>query len=88
MNSLLIYIGGATSLIWGISHLLPTKNVVKDFGPITKDNQRILMMDWINEGATLIFMGVLTIAITFTNPYSSISVLVYWFVVGMLLIWL
>ena len=86
MNQILLYIGGLMALIWGVSHLFPTKNVVKGFGDISLDNQRIIAMEWIVEGAALIFIGTLTIGITFTDPFSEISVLVYGFIIGMLLI--
>jgi len=44
MNTVLFYLGGVFTLIWGISHLFPTKNVVKGFGDISQDNKRIIMM--------------------------------------------
>lgn len=86
MNEILIIVGGATSLIWGISHLFPTKNVVRDFGAITEDNKRIITMEWINEGATLIFLGLLTIVIGIIDPFDEIAVLVLWFITSMLLV--
>ena len=43
-------------------------------------------MEWIVEGAALIFIGALTIAITIVDPLSMISRLVYIFIIGMLLI--
>jgi len=30
-------------------------NVIKGFGPITENNKNIIAMEWICEGATLIF---------------------------------
>jgi hypothetical protein len=78
--------GGLTALIWGVAHLFPTKNVVRDFGEISLDNKRIITMEWIIEGASLIFIGALTIGITFTDPLSEISTLVYGFIIGMLLV--
>ena len=86
MNIVLFYIAGATAFIWGVSHLFPTKNIVKDFGDISLDNKRIITMEWIVEGAALIFIGALTIAITIVDPLSMISRLVYIFIIGMLLI--
>lgn len=85
MNQILIIIGGATSFIWGVSHLFPTKNVIKGFGSIPEDNKNIIAMEWINEGATLIFLGLLTIVLTLIDPKSDTSILVYWFIIGMLL---
>lgn len=86
MNQILLIIGGVTAFIWGVSHLFPTKNVVKGFGDITKENKNIITMEWICEGATLIFLGALTIALTITDPTNSTAILVYWFIIGMLLV--
>ncbi len=57
----LIIIGGALDVVWGISHLFPTSSVVQGFGNLSSDNKNIILMEWINEGLTLIFMGVLVI---------------------------
>ncbi len=86
MNEILIIIGGATALIWGVSHLIPTKNVIRDFGEITEDNKQIIAMEWINEGATLIFLGFLTITLAVVDPFDEISILILWFIIGMLLV--
>ncbi|MDX1359225.1 MAG: hypothetical protein R3232_10375 [Clostridia bacterium] len=61
---LLNLIGSALLILWGISHMFPVKGVVKGFGQISKDNKRILYMEWINEGLTLIFLGVLMVLVT------------------------
>ena len=64
MRKLFVYIGGLLSVIWGISHLFPTANVVRGFGSISSDNLQIITMEWINEGFTLIFVGLLVIIVT------------------------
>ena len=78
MNSeILIYIGAALPLLWGVSHLFPTKNVVKNFGDISADNKNIITMEWITEGVALIFIGILVTTITIINPQDAISIAVY-----------
>lgn len=77
MNTLLIYIGAVLPIIWGIAHLFPTKGVVKGFGDISTDNKRILIMEWVNEGATLIFVGILTGIVTYVDAASTVSYFVY-----------
>lgn len=83
---MLLYIGGALPIIWGIGHLIPTRNVLKDFGEISRDNQNILLMEWINEGAILIFLGILTILTTAVGKSRDLMMLVYWSVITMLLV--
>ena len=76
-NEILFYIGGAITLIWGISHLFPTKNVVKGFGEISQDNRHIITMEWIVEGVALIFTGVIVIGVTIIDAANNVSAFVY-----------
>jgi hypothetical protein len=77
-GALLIYIGSFLPLGWGIAHLFPTRNVVSAFGEISEDNKRIITMEWINEGVTLIFIGVVVAIVTYMDRNNSISHAVYW----------
>ena len=70
-NKILFIISGSLNILWGIAHLFPTKNIVRDFGNIPIDKKRIILMEWINEGLTLIFLGVLIIAVTFINSNNQ-----------------
>lgn len=76
-GEILTYIAGALTMFWGIGHLFPTKNVVRGFGEISEDNRNILTMEWVNEGATLIFIGVLLIAVTIIDPAGRVTEYVY-----------
>ena len=75
--TILLFLGSGLTIIWGISHLIPTKNVVKDFGDISEDNRHIITMEWIIEGASLIFIGVLVSVVTFIDPKNIVSESVY-----------
>ncbi len=68
LSHILIYVGAFLIIFWGVAHLIPTKEVVQSFGSISADNKRILTMEWINEGVTLIFVGALVIG---TNYLGS-----------------
>jgi hypothetical protein len=78
VKQFLLYLAAVLPVVWGIAHLFPTKNVVRDFGDISTDNQRIITMEWINEGATLIFIGALVAMVTWINPTSPVTTAVYW----------
>jgi len=82
----LLYLASLLTAAWGVSHLFPTKNVVKGFGDISLDNQRVITMEWINEGATLIFIGVLVAAVTAVDPASLVARTVYWLAIVMLVV--
>ena len=75
---LLVSIGSMVITLWGIAHLLPTKSVVSGFGTISGDNRKIITMEWIAEGLTLCFIGLLVILVTlYAGPQNLVSVLVY-----------
>ena len=77
MKEIMLYVGSVIIILWGIAHIMiPTKDIIKGFGPISVDNKRILAMEWIMEGLTLSFLGILVILITVWegrgNPVSTI----------------
>jgi hypothetical protein len=73
----LLYLGAGLTILWGISHLIPTRNVVNDFGDISMDNRHIITMEWIVEGVSLIFIGGLVIVVTAIAPYALVSKAVF-----------
>ena len=77
MRQTLLYLGAALPLFWGIAHLFPTKDVINGFGDISADNRRIITMEWINEGAALIFVGILIATVTFIDSTAPASRVVY-----------
>jgi hypothetical protein len=64
INTILLYAGSIIIAIWGIAHIIPTKAVVTGFGKLSQDNARIITMEWIAEGLTLVFIGLLTLTVT------------------------
>ena len=84
---ILILAGSLLIVIWGTAHLFPTKNVVKGFGDISRDNKRIITMEWLFEGITLIFIGLLVILVTLLGNISgNINRIVYWASAAMLVV--
>ena len=77
INLVLLYLGAALTALWGIAHLFPTGSVVKGFGAISTDNQRIITMEWIVEGVSLIFIGALIATVTFIDPVTAVSKAVF-----------
>lgn len=73
----MLYLGAALTALWGIAHLFPTGSVVKGFGAISADNQRIITMEWIVEGISLIFIGLLLTSVTLIDPMSAVSKAVF-----------
>jgi hypothetical protein len=77
VNLVMLYLGAALTALWGIAHLFPTHSVVKGFGAISTDNQRIITMEWIIEGVSLILIGIFVAAVTWIDPLSSVSKVVF-----------
>ncbi len=76
INDILLYTGSIVITLWGVAHIVPTRSIVSGFGPISEDNKRIITMEWIAEGLTLCFIGLLVLFITILggsqNPFSII----------------
>ena len=84
---ILLYIGSAIILIWGIAHIIPTRSVVKGFGKISEDNTKIIAMEWAAEGMTLCFIGLLVLLVTaIVGSHNPVSALVYQISAGMLVV--
>jgi len=77
IDLVMLYLGAALTAVWGVAHLFPTGSVVKGFGAISADNQRIITMEWIVEGVSLIFIGTLVASITLIDPMSTVSKVVF-----------
>ena len=71
VKKLMVIIGGLLNVAWGVAHLFPTVAVVKGFGNISPNNRRIILMEWVNEGLTLIFIGLLVFFITIFNKENN-----------------
>jgi hypothetical protein len=79
MNALMLYTGAVLLIGWGIAHVvIPTRSVIEGFGPISVDNKRTLLMEWLMEGVLLVFIGVLVVLVTSVAPAADrTAVVVY-----------
>jgi hypothetical protein len=39
LNTTLLYLGAAVLVLWGVAHIIPTRNVVAGFGALSDDNR-------------------------------------------------
>ncbi|KAF5418354.1 MAG: hypothetical protein C5S45_08965 [Candidatus Methanocomedens sp.] len=77
-SDIIIYLGSITITLWGIAHIIPTKSIVDGFGSISIDNKRIITMEWIAEGLTMIFIGLLVLLIHILHgSQNPVSINVY-----------
>lgn len=77
MNHLSIYLGAASTFLWGVTHLFATRGVVAGFGNLSTDNRRIITMEWIVEGVALIAVAAFVTVATLGNADTAISSAVY-----------
>jgi hypothetical protein len=70
-----LYLGAAIVVVWGIAHIVPTKAVVRSFGPISPDNRRIITMEWVAEGLALIFIGLITLIVAMSAALGDATAL-------------
>ena len=87
IQATLLFIGSAVIFLWGVGHLLPTRNVVAGFGELSSDNTKIITMEWLIEGFTLCFLGVLVALVALIlGPLGAATHLVARATAAMLLI--
>jgi hypothetical protein len=81
----LVWTAAALVAAWGVSHLLPTAQVISGFGELSTDNRRVLTMEWIAEGLAIIFAGALVATATIAgDPDDGVSIAVYRATAGLL----
>jgi hypothetical protein len=84
--NILLYIGSIITMGWGIAHIIAARAVVKGFGDISGDNKKFILMEWVAEGLTLCFIGVLVMLIgTLGGTMNSVSRIVFKISAGMLI---
>jgi len=76
-SEFLLFTSAALTIFWGVAHLFPTGNVVRGFGEISENNKHIIRMEWIIEGAALIFLGLLVTGVTIIDQAGQVSEFVY-----------
>jgi len=64
MAALLAYLAGAIVAAWGVAHAVPTRRVLAGFAPITIDNRRIVVQEWLAEAFTMWGIAAMVIVVT------------------------
>lgn len=85
MPETLAYIAAGIVFLWGVSHIIPTRQVVAGFGDISRDNRFIITMEWVAEGLSFMFVAALIVAVTSGMTPETAEDLVYRVTVGFLL---
>jgi hypothetical protein len=64
MAAILAYVAAAVVAVWGVAHAVPTGQVLAGFAPVTADNRRIILQEWLAEAFTMWGVAAVVIAVT------------------------
>jgi hypothetical protein len=64
MAALLAYLAGVIVALWGVAHAVPTRQVLAGFEPVTADNRRIVVQEWLAEAFTMWGIAAMVIVVT------------------------
>jgi hypothetical protein len=78
MAAILAYLAAAVVAVWGVAHAVPTRQVLAGFAPITADNRRIVLQEWLAEAFTMWGIAAMVIAATAAGgPVTDVRAWVY-----------
>ncbi len=64
MASTLAYITSAIVAFWGVAHVIPTRQVLAGFNPISTHNRRVVLQEWLAEALAMWGFAALVITVT------------------------
>jgi hypothetical protein len=74
MAAFLAYLAAAVVAAWGVAHAIPTRRVLAGFEPVTVDNRRIVLQEWLAEAFTMWgIAGTVIIATVVDGSGSQVS---------------
>jgi hypothetical protein len=85
MAPVLAYTAALLTGLWGVAHVVPTRRVLAGFEPITADNRRVLVQEWLAEAFTMWGVAVVVITTTTVGGDSVVTAWVYRIASGLLL---
>ena len=77
MNEIVAYVAAAIVFAWGISHAIPTRNVVAGFSDTSADNRLVITQEWLAEAMTMWFIAALVVIATAIDAEESVTRWVY-----------
>jgi hypothetical protein len=77
MRATLASLAAVLTALWGLVHVLPTRRVLASFEPITADNRRVLLQEWLTEAITMWSIAAVVLAATAAGSGSIVTSWVY-----------
>ena len=86
MANFLAYGAAAMLALWGIAHAIPTRQVLTGFEPITADNRRVVLQEWLAESFTMWGLAAVVVSVTIASgAATNVSHWLYRVVAGLLI---
>ena len=85
MSDALAFAAGGLVFLWGIAHVIPTRQVVAGFGEIGRDNRLVLTMEWVAEALAMWLVAALVVAVAVAGTGDTAR-LVYRVCAGFLMV--
>jgi hypothetical protein len=77
MAEVFAYVAVAVIAVWGVSHAIPTRQVVAGFEPTAADNHRVILQEWVIEAVAMWGLAALVFAVTLIGGDSNVVDAVY-----------
>src|SRR5271166_2092142 len=71
MATALAYVAATLVALWGVAHSIPTRRVLESFEPISVDNRRILLQEWLAEALTMWGVAAVVVSVTIAAGAGS-----------------
>lgn len=86
MTVILAYVAGVIVAAWGVAHTVPTARVLAGLEPVTVDNRRVVLQEWLAEAFTMWGIAAMVIVATAAGGAadSDVRVWVYRVAAGLL----
>ncbi len=76
MATALAYVAATLVTLWGVAHAVPTRQVLMGFEPISVDNRRIILQEWLAEALTM--WGIAAVVVSVTAAAGSGALASHW----------
>src|SRR5664280_1068092 len=73
MGEALAHVAAAITGSWGVAHAVPTSQVIAGFEPITVDNRRVMLQEWLVEAVTMWGIAALVIVVTAVGGDTDVT---------------
>jgi hypothetical protein len=86
VSEVIAYVAAGLVGLWGVAHAVPTRQVLAGFAPITIDNRRVVLQEWLAEAFTMWGLAAAVVAATIAGGTGSTVTIAVYRVVAALLV--